>query len=127
MVGAMAESQFLTVIRIWAAMAWADGVLAEAEASALRRLISGAQLDDEEGAKARSWLEQRIELTDEGLAELSPDAKNGIYRAACRMAALDRDIAQSEKSMLVKLRDALGLSLDSAREIEAGVPGVTVS
>ena len=123
----MAESQFLTVIRIWAAMAWADGVLAEAEASALRRLISGAQLDEEEGAKARSYVESRTELGDEGLAELSPDAKNGIYRAACRMAALDREVAQSERSMLVKLRDALGLSLDGAREIEAGVPGVTVS
>jgi uncharacterized membrane protein YebE (DUF533 family) len=127
MVGAMAESQFLTVIRIWAAMAWADGVLAEAEASALRRLISGAQLDEEESAKAKSWLEERIELTDEGLGELSPDAKSGIYRAACRMAALDRDVAQSEKTLLVKLRDTLGLSLDTAREIEAGVPGVTVS
>lgn len=123
----MAESQFLTVIRIWAAMAWADGVLAEAEASALRRLISGAQLDEEEGTLARSFLEHRLELGDEGLAELSPDAKQGIYRAACRMAALDREVAQSERSMLVKLRDALGLTLDSAREVEAGVPGVTVS
>lgn len=123
----MAESQFLTVIRIWAAMAWADGVLAEAEASALRRLISGAQLDEAEGALARSFLEKRIELSEEGLAELSPDAKNGIYRAACRMAALDREVAQSERSMLVKLRDTLGLSMDTAREIEAGVPGVTVS
>lgn len=123
----MADSPFLTVIRIWAAMAWADGVLAEAEASALRRLISGAQLDEEEGAKAKSYLENRIDLGDEGLAELSPDTKNGIYRAACRMAALDREVAQSERSMLVRLRDALGLSLDNAREVEAGVPGVTVS
>ncbi|KAB2896011.1 MAG: hypothetical protein F9K40_15295 [Kofleriaceae bacterium] len=123
----MADSQFLTVIRIWAAMAWADGVLAEAEASALRRLISGAQLDEAEAEKARSFLESRTELGDDGLAEMSPDAKQGIYKAACRMAALDREVAQSERTMLVKLRDALGLSLDSAREIEAGVPGVTVS
>jgi uncharacterized membrane protein YebE (DUF533 family) len=123
----MGDSQFLTVIRIWAAMAWADGVLAEAEASALRRLISGAQLDEAEAAQAKSWLESRIDLGDEGLAEMSPDAKGGIYRAACRMAALDREVAQSERSMLARLRDALGLSLDAAREIEAGVPGVTVS
>lgn len=123
----MGDSQFLTVIRIWAAMAWADGVLAEAEASALRRLISGAQLDEEEAAQAKSFLDSRIDLGDEGLAEMSPDAKSGIYRAACRMAALDREVAQSERSMLVRLRDALGLSLDTAREIEAGVPGVTVS
>ncbi len=123
----MAESQFLTVIRIWAAMAWADGVLAEAEASALRRLISGAQLDEEEGTLARSWLEAKVDLDGEGLSELTSDARSGIYRAACRVAALDRDVAQSERSLLVKLRDALGLSLDSAREIEASVPGITVS
>ena len=123
----MAESQFLTVIRIWAAMAWADGVVAEAEASALRRLISGAQLEEAESKLAHSYLENRTDLGEEGLAELSPDARNGIYRAACRMAALDREVAQSERSMLVRLRDALGLSLDNAREIEAGVPGVTVS
>ncbi len=123
----MADSQFLTVIRIWAAMAWADGVLAETEASALRRLISGAQLDEAEAEQARSFLEHKVELDDAGLAALSADAKHGVYRAACRMAALDREVALSERSLLVKLRDALGLSLDAAREIEAGVPGVTVS
>ncbi len=123
----MADSQFLTVIRIWAAMAWADGVLADAEAGALRRLISGAQLDDGEVELARTFLEQRVELDEAGLSELSSDARTGIYRAACRMAVLDREVAPSERSLLVRLRDALTLSLDSAREIEASVPGVTVS
>jgi uncharacterized membrane protein YebE (DUF533 family) len=123
----MAESQFLTVIRIWAAMAWADGVLADAEASALRRLISGAQLDEAEATLATSWLAEPVQLDEAGLVELSGDARNGIYRAACRMAALDREVAQSERSLLVRLRDALGLGLEAAREIEAGVPGVTVS
>ena len=66
----MADSQFLTVIRIWAAMAWADGVLAETEASALRRLISGAQLDEAEAEQARSFLEHKVELDDAGLAAL---------------------------------------------------------
>src|SRR5205814_8374401 len=38
----MAESQLLSVIRMWAAVAWADGVLAEPEAEGLRRLIRTA-------------------------------------------------------------------------------------
>ena len=36
----MAESQFLSVIRVWASMAWADGVIHDAEAQALRRLMA---------------------------------------------------------------------------------------
>lgn len=123
----MADSQFLTVIRIWAATAWADGVLDDAEASALRRLIEGARLDGDEAARARAFLDSRVELDDTGLGELSADARAGVYRAACRMATLDREVAVSERTLLVRLRDGLGLSLDAAREIEAGVPGITVS
>lgn len=123
----MADSQLLTVIRIWAAVAWADGVIAEAEASALRRLIDNARLEGEELAQAQGYLETRTELTGEGLDELSTDAKTGIYRAACRVAALDREVAADERTLLVKLRDVLGLGLDAAREIEAGIPGITIS
>lgn len=123
----MADSQLLTVIRIWAAMAWADGVVAEAEASALRRLIANAKLAGDDLATAQGYLETRTELEETGLGDLSADARAGIYRAACRVAALDREVADSERAMLIKLRDALGLGLDSAREIEAGIPGVTVS
>ena len=35
----MAESQILSVIRMWAAVAWADGVMSETEAESLGRLI----------------------------------------------------------------------------------------
>jgi uncharacterized membrane protein YebE (DUF533 family) len=123
----MADSQLLTVIRIWAAMAWADGVIADAEASALRRLIDNASLDRGERATAEGYLETKVDLDEAGFEEMSPDARAGIYRAACRMAALDREVAPAERALLVKLRDALGLTLDGAREIEASVPGVTVS
>ena len=44
----MAETQILSVIRVWAAVAWADGVLAEAEADGMRRLIRSADLTPEE-------------------------------------------------------------------------------
>jgi tellurite resistance protein len=123
----MADSQLLTVIRIWAAMAWADGVIAEAEASALRRLIDNARLQGDDLATAQGYLESKTDLDEGGLEEMSADAKAGVYRAACRMAALDREVAPSERALLVKLRDTLGLTLDSAREIEAGIPGITVS
>lgn len=123
----MADSQLLTVIRIWAAVAWADGVIAPAEASALRRLIDNAKLEGEELARAEGYLETRTELDSDGFDDMSADSRAGIYRAACRMAALDREVAADERTLLVKLRDSLGLGLDAAREIEASVPGITVS
>ncbi len=121
----MADSPFLTVIRIWAATAWADGTLADQEAHALRRLIDGAELDDGERAIATGFLDAKVELDDAGLAALSLDAKRGVYRAACRMAALDREIAPAERDMLARLCDGLGLPADEAREIEKSVPGLT--
>jgi uncharacterized membrane protein YebE (DUF533 family) len=120
----MAESQFLSVIRVWAAMAWADGAIAEPEAQALRRLIGAAELDDAERAAAYRFLDQRVELDTAGVEVLSEDARRGIYRAACRMAAVDRAIAPAERALLEKLRAHLGLGEGVARDIEAGIPGL---
>ena len=123
----MAESQFVTVIRTWAAVAWADGVIADAERNALVRLIDGAELTADDRTTAHGFLESKVDLDDTGLKDLSGDARRGIYKAACRMAAVDREVADSERAMLVRLRDALGIAVDDAREIEATIPGVTAS
>ena len=120
----MAESQFLSVIRVWAAMAWADGVVQDAEAQAMRRLIGAAELEDDERAAAHRFLEEKVELDTAGVAGLSEDARRGIYRAACRMAAVDREVADAERSLLDKLRGGLGLADEVARDIEAGIPGL---
>ena len=123
----MAESQFVTVIRTWAAVAWADGVIADAERSALTRLVDGAELTAADRETAHGFLQTKVELGDDGLTELSGDARRGIYKAACRMAAVDRHVTDSERSLLVRLRDALGIAVDDAREIEATIAGVTAS
>ncbi len=114
----MADSSFLTVIRIWAATAWADGKLAIAEAEALRRLIDGAELDDADRETARGFLHAPVDLDDTALAALSLDARRGIYRAACRVATLDREVGDDERALLARLCDRLALPGDEAREIE---------
>lgn len=120
----MAESQFLSVIRVWAAMAWADGSIAEPEAQALRRLIGAAELDDAERIVAYRFLDQRVELDTVGVESLSDDARRGIYRAACRMAIVDRAIAPEERRLLERLRGHLGIAEEVARDVEAGIPGL---
>jgi hypothetical protein len=55
---------------------------------------------------------------------LKPDARRGIYRAACRMAVVDRIFVTSERLMLVQIRELLGVPADVAHEIEADIPGL---
>jgi uncharacterized membrane protein YebE (DUF533 family) len=120
----MAESQVMSVIRVWAAIAWADGVLAEAEAEGLRQLIRTAELTPEERATAAGLIERQTPLPDSYLSNLTPEARRGVYRAACRMAVVDHSFAAAERTMLDKLRDGLGIPADVAGEIEADVPGL---
>jgi len=118
----MAESQSLSVIRVWAAVAWADGVLAESEADALRRLMRAAQLSSEERVIAARLLEAEVPLPQTYLTALSAEARRGIYRASCRMAIVDHVLHETERRMLDKLRGLLGVPEDVALEIEADIP-----
>lgn len=122
----MAESQILSVIKVWAAVAWADGVLAESEAEGLRRLIRTADLTPDERNAAVAFLDSRIELPQLYLNNLNPESRRGIYRAACRMAVVDHVFAHAERKMLDRLQSTLGIPGDIAQEIEADVPGMKV-
>jgi uncharacterized membrane protein YebE (DUF533 family) len=118
-------TDYLSVIRIWAATAWADGVIAEAEAAAMKRLIEAADLDASERETALGWLDAPVELDGIDLEGLSDEARSGIYRAAARLAAVDLDVAESERAFLGRLREALALDEATAREIEKSVPGMS--
>jgi len=120
----MAESQVSTVIRMWAAVAWADGTLARAESEALVRLIRAAELTADERDAAMDLLREPVELSDVYLTSLTPAARRGIYRAACRIAMADRVFADAERWMLERLRDMLELTEEQARAVEAEVPGL---
>jgi uncharacterized membrane protein YebE (DUF533 family) len=122
----MAESQILTVIRVWAALAWADGVLVESEAEGLRRLIRSADLTAEERAGANQLIAERVELPELYLKNLTPDARRGIYRAACRMALVDHVFASAERAMLDRLQGVLAIPEEIAKEIEADIPGMAL-
>ena len=119
----MAESQILSVIRCWAAVAWADGILAEAEAEGLHKLISGAELTDDERKAAGKFLEGKTEPPKD-LGSISAEARRGIYRAACRMAVVDHLFSANERSMLDRLQTLLAVPDDIAKEIESDVPGM---
>lgn len=119
-----AESQILDVIRVWAAIAWADGTLAAEEAEGLRRLMEGAELTADERAVAMQFLTAPVALPETFLTSLTPLARRGIYRAACRVAVVDHVFTRTERRMLDLVRDLLAIPDDEARDIEAQVPGL---
>jgi uncharacterized membrane protein YebE (DUF533 family) len=116
-----AQSQFLAVIRVWAALVWADGVLSSSEAEAMRRLITGAELDDDERRTALSFLEHKVELEIADLGSLKASAREGIYRAALRLAKVDRQISAPERALLTRLRTGLNIDPQLAERLEAAV------
>ena len=120
----MAESQIQSVIRMWAAVAWADGEMSAVEADSLARLIRTADLTDDERAASRTFLSTKTGLPETYLTNLAPEARRGVYRAACRMAVVDRVFSVTERVLLDRMRNLLGIPPDIALEIEADIPGM---
>jgi uncharacterized membrane protein YebE (DUF533 family) len=122
----MAESQTLTVIRLWAAIAWADGWLSESEGVALRKLIDHAGLDPAEKELAEGLLAKQTPLPDDMPSpnSMTDEARAGIYRAACRMAVVDQEFADEERAVLEHLKVRLQIPNEVSKKIEAEIPGL---
>ena len=117
----MADNPYLSVIRVWAALVWADNVVTKPEAAAMRRLIASADLTDSDKEQALAYLDEKVELDTTGLADLPAPEREGIYRAAVKLSAVDNDIADSEIDFLERLRVGLGLDEATAERIEDSV------
>ncbi len=117
----MADSQYLTVIKVWAALVWADGVVSKQEAAAMRRLIAGADLSDADRDRALKLLDAPVALDTAGLGSLDTAAREGVYRAAVKLSAVDDDITDSEIEFLTRLRRGLGIDDPTAERIEDDV------
>lgn len=114
-----AESPYMSVLRIWLALAWADGVIAPAEAEALRRLIAVAPVQESERLVALGWLDERVELDTARVRQLGTESRHGVYQAAVRLARIDLDLAGEERALLERLREALAIDAKTAAELES--------
>jgi uncharacterized membrane protein YebE (DUF533 family) len=119
------SQHFLTAVHVWAAAAWADGVIADAEALTMKALIQAAKLTEEERATARRWIDQKVRLDDVDLTKLQRDEWLHIYSVACGVVAMDREVAAMERGFLERLRNALQLDEADARKARdaAGLGG----
>ena len=109
-----------TIVRLWAAAAWADGVLHPAEAAALRRLIDASDdLDADGRAQALALLDSPPDVKVEEVLKLGPAAREGVYRAALGIIRLDGRVTADEEEWVSKLRARLGLDEATLKKIEA--------
>ena len=100
-------------------MCWADGVISDAEAESMRRIIASAPLDAHARAQMLGWLEAPIELDLAAYAALEEGARAGIYAAAAELALLDDEVVDEERSFLKRLREGLEIDAELAAVIEA--------
>jgi len=109
----------LRILRLWAACAWADGKMHPAEAEAIERFIAASDFTDAELVQARALLSVPPEVKAEQVRELSPDAREGVYRAARGIVKLDRIVTDDELAFLSRLRAALDLDEAIIARIES--------
>jgi uncharacterized membrane protein YebE (DUF533 family) len=110
----------LTAVKVWAAAAWADGVLVESEKMTMNAIIQAGKLTDEQRATARGFLDKKVTLDDVDLAAIPAGEKLHIYVVACGMVAFDKDVASAEKGFLDRLGKALGISDADAAKARTG-------
>lgn len=115
------ETPFLSVLRVWAAMAWADGRIVPAEATAMKEFICLAPISEEEQKIALGWLKKRVELDTAEFEGMRPDARANLYRSVARIAAIDKDVAEAERDLLKALRAPLGIADELAESIESEI------
>jgi uncharacterized membrane protein YebE (DUF533 family) len=110
----------VTAVKIWAAAAWADGVVVESEAMTLRAIIAVAKLTDEQRATAVRWIDTRVTLEDVDVKNIPAADRVHIFSVACGMVAFDQKVAAEERGFLERLAKALDLSAADAAQARKG-------
>ncbi|GEM_PF-876944 len=111
---ALPEISYMAAVRVWAAAAWADGVVVPEEALAMARIIQELPLTDEERITARGWVDTRVELEDGEVAAWPYPIRVAVFRAAVEMVACDDEVVEAEQSFLSRLQVALNVAEDEA-------------
>jgi len=112
------EEMFLEVVRLWAATAWADGVIADNEQRLLVGVIGGANVGEATREAALRFLAEPRGLEDAPIDHLGENERRGVYRTACKLTTVDGETAAIERAFLERLRGHLGLDEAAATEIE---------
>ncbi len=108
------ESEILLAVKVWAAAAWADGVIQDEEAQGMKAFLSVAKLNSAEVQTALGWLDEKVELDDVDIAGIPAENRMNIFSAALGVVAIDNNIDDSERQFLDRLQKALEIDEEAA-------------
>jgi uncharacterized membrane protein YebE (DUF533 family) len=109
----------LRILRLWAAAAWADGILHPSEAAALQRWIDASDdFTPDVRKQAAALLAAKPDVDPAEVRQLAPAAREGVYRAALGIVGLDGQVVDSERSFLARLKEVLDLPAATIEKIE---------
>ena len=108
----------LRILRLWAACAWADHNMHPAEAAAIERFIAASDLSGDDSQQARALLSTPPDVDVGEVRALTPEARQGVYRAALGIVKLDRVATDDEREFLARLRASLDLDETIIERIE---------
>ena len=113
--------EMLTILRMWAGAAWADGELHPSEEAALRRLIDASEeeLGKDGKATALALLSAPPVVKPEEVGKLASASREGVYRAALGIVRLDGKVTGDEEAWVVRLRERLNLDPAVLAKIDA--------
>ncbi|GAC1351691.1 MAG: hypothetical protein NVS3B20_03620 [Polyangiales bacterium] len=111
------HDQNVAIIKGLVAVAWADGVFAEAEKQALDGLLAAFGASDEEASELRAYAETPRALSDVPLSDLSADDRRMLMSHAVLLTFVDGEQAATEKEFLIRLAKHLRISQEEADAI----------
>lgn len=92
-----------------AAVAWADGVMAPEEASALKRAAKACGLKGDDLARVEASTTEPVGLDDLGAIDIPLEARLFVYALASWMAQSDGEVVEDERATLRRLVGLLDL------------------
>src|SRR4051812_17461299 len=106
------HEQNVAILKGLIAVAWADGVFADAEKQALEGLLAAFGSSDEEADEMRKFAEKPRKLDEIPFKDLSGDDRRMLMSHAVLLSWVDGDQADSERKLLGELAKKLDLSDD---------------
>ena len=113
------HEQNVAILKGLVAVAWADGVFADAEKQALDGLLAAFGADDKDVAAIHDYAKQPKKLEDIPLSDLSTDDRRMLMSHAVLLTYVDGDQDASERKFLDALAKHLRIPNEEADAIAA--------
>jgi uncharacterized membrane protein YebE (DUF533 family) len=111
------HEQNMAIVKSLVSVAWADGVLADAEKEMVESLIAAFEATDDEAKQIRAYAAEKKTLDDIPLGDLSADDRRVLLQHAVLLTFVDGEQAASEREFIDALCKRLRIPDDEAQAI----------